>query len=232
MDSKFIEKQIILKILNREYIEVLPSERDLSDEFSVTRQKIREILQRLQQDGWIQIEHGKPTRIKFIFEEGGLSILNSLLKYNIFEFSGLTTEKFLVELLEIRYALSPYYTSSCLKNHKDVVMDYLQAGLKNLESLKNSPQEITAFDWNLHRILCKHSENIIYLFLLNSFKDIYFHFGLQYFSNQFARDRSLKFYQSFFQYIKKNQIKKAVLEMKTVTKESIEILINVLNKNK
>jgi GntR family negative regulator for fad regulon and positive regulator of fabA len=227
MDSLLIERQIIKKILNKEYENILPSERELSLEFNVTRQKIREILQRLKQDGWIEIQHGKSTRVKFIFEEGGLSILNSLIKHNILELPelSLTTEEFIVKLLEIRYALSPIYTENCLNNNPDIVIQYLSNGFKEkLSKLKNNPKEITNFDWHLHRILCKYSNNIIYLFLLNSFKDIYFHFGVQYFSLKEARERSIKFYKDFLNNIKNNQIEAAILEMKKVTKESIDII--------
>ncbi|MFN3247363.1 MAG: GntR family transcriptional regulator, partial [Leptonema sp. (in: bacteria)] len=57
MESNLIEKQIIKKILEGKYQNILPSERELAKEFNVTRQKIREVLQRLQRDGWIEIQH-------------------------------------------------------------------------------------------------------------------------------------------------------------------------------
>ncbi len=227
--TRFIEKQIIKKIINKEYESVLPSERELAKEFSVTRQKIREVLQRLSQDGWIQIQHGKPTRVQFIFEEGGINILNSIIKNNILEFPGISTKDLLLQLLQVRYALAPVYTEMCLKKHSQIVLNYLEDGLTNkLESFK-IPNEITVFDWHLHRILCKYSENIIFLFLLNSFQNIYFYFGIQYFSLEESRNRSIKFYNSFYSYIKKNHIQKAIDEIKKVTQDSIYLLEKALN---
>jgi fatty acid metabolism transcriptional regulator FadR len=110
MESNLIEKQIIKKILEGKYQNILPSERELAKEFNVTRQKIREVLQRLQRDGWTEIQHGMPTKIRFIFEEGGLSILNSLIHHNLLRLPNITREDFIVKLLEIRYALAPVYT--------------------------------------------------------------------------------------------------------------------------
>jgi GntR family negative regulator for fad regulon and positive regulator of fabA len=234
MESNLIEKQIIKKILEGKYQNILPSERELAKEFNVTRQKIREVLQRLQRDGWIEIQHGMPTKIRFIFEEGGLSILNSLIHHNLLKLPNITREDFIVKLLEIRYALAPVYTEACLKENPQVVLDYLSKGLEldSINRLFSNPKEITNFDWNMHRILCKHSNNIIFLFLLNSFKEIYFYFGVKYFSLEEARERSIKFYNNFYKYILKSQKEKAIQEMKNVTKDSIEILKKALTKNK
>jgi len=196
--------------------------------------QIREVLQRLQRDGWIEIQHGMPTKIRFIFEEGGLSILNSLIHHNLLSLPNITREDFIVKLLEIRYALAPVYTEACLIENPHVVLDYLSKGLEldSINKLYSNPKEITNFDWNMHRILCKHSNNIIFLFLLNSFKEIYFYFGVKYFSLEEARERSIKFYNNFYKYILKNQKEKAIQEMKNVTKDSIEILKKALTKNK
>ncbi len=234
MESNLIEKKIIKKILEGKYQNILPSERELAKEFNVTRQKIREVLQRLQRDGWIEIHHGMPTRIRFIFEEGGLSILNSLIHHNLLKLPNISTKDFIVKLLEIRYALAPVYTEACLKENPKVVLDYLSKGLEldSVNKLFSNPKQITNFDWHLHRILCKHSNNIIFLFLLNSFKDIYIHFGLKYFSLKEARKHSIKFYKNFYKYILKNQNEKAIQEMKNITKDSIEILKKALIKNK
>jgi DNA-binding FadR family transcriptional regulator len=115
-----------------------------------------------------------------------------------------------------------------------IVLDYLSKGLEldSINKLYSNPREITNFDWNMHRILCKHSNNIIFLFLLNSFKEIYFYFGVKYFSLEEAREHSIKFYNNFYKYILKNQKEKAIQEMKNVTKDSIEILKKALTKNK
>ena len=47
----------------------LPSERELSSQLGVTRPTLREALQRLSRDGWIEIHQGKPTRIRDYWKE-------------------------------------------------------------------------------------------------------------------------------------------------------------------
>ena len=42
---------------------ILPAERELSELIGVTRTTLREVLQRLARDGWLTIQHGKPTKV-------------------------------------------------------------------------------------------------------------------------------------------------------------------------
>ena len=53
----------------------LPGERDLADQIGVTRPTLREALQRLARDGWLDIQQGKPTRVRDYWREGGLAVL-------------------------------------------------------------------------------------------------------------------------------------------------------------
>ena len=49
----------------------LPGERELAGQLGVTRQTLRETLQRLGQDRWITISHGKPTVVNDYWQAGG-----------------------------------------------------------------------------------------------------------------------------------------------------------------
>ena len=42
----------------------LPGERELAKQLGVTRPTLREALQRLARDGWLDIQQGKPTRVR------------------------------------------------------------------------------------------------------------------------------------------------------------------------
>ena len=57
----------------------LPSERDLADKIGVTRTTLREVLQRLARDGWLTIQHGKPTKVNNIWDTAGPSIIETLI---------------------------------------------------------------------------------------------------------------------------------------------------------
>lgn len=223
-----LEKILIQRIVLKFYKEHLPSERELAKEFKVSRQKIREVLLTLQHQGWIQIQHGKYSTINQYLEKGGLEILSSLVKYQILELPEIDHKRFLVSLLEIRYALAPIYAKDALEHNANKIIQFLENALKNIEEIKHSSKEITEFDWNFHRTLCLHARNKLFLFLLNSFYDIYLTYGNIYFSLESARERSLLFYNQFYKHVKKNHWSRAVLEIKKVTKESISILQTAL----
>src|SRR5512136_2926372 len=56
----------------------LPGERELAAQIGVTRPTLREALQRLARDGWLDIQHGKPTRVRDYWLEGNLGVLSVL----------------------------------------------------------------------------------------------------------------------------------------------------------
>ena len=59
---------------------ILPAERELSELIGVTRTTLREVLQRLARDGWLTIQHGKPTKVNNFWETCGLNILETLAR--------------------------------------------------------------------------------------------------------------------------------------------------------
>ena len=63
--ASFAEKYIVRSIWENKFPpgSILPAERELSELIGVTRTTLREVLQRLARDGWLTIQHGKPTRV-------------------------------------------------------------------------------------------------------------------------------------------------------------------------
>lgn len=66
----FAEEYIIESIWNNRFPagSILPAERELSELIGVTRTTLREVLQRLARDGWLTIQHGKPTKVNNFWE--------------------------------------------------------------------------------------------------------------------------------------------------------------------
>lgn len=185
--AELAEQRIIKAILDNVFPinSVLPSERDLSTRIGVTRPTLREALQRLSRDGWIEIHQGKPTRVRDFWAEGNLNVLSSISKYPQH-----LSENFVENLLQIRLLLCPTYSSMAVKNNPDVIIDYLQTK----PEISNSAETYSDFDFNLHLRLTQASGNPIFTLILNGFQDLFKEKAIIYFHNEQARIYSYNFY--------------------------------------
>src|SRR3972149_913382 len=80
--AELAETRIIAAILDGQFPinSTLPPERDLSTQLGVTRPTLREALQRLARDGWLEIRHGRPTRVRDYWHEGSLGVLGAIAR--------------------------------------------------------------------------------------------------------------------------------------------------------
>lgn len=170
--------------------DTLPAERELAQMLGVTRSTLREVLQRLARDGWVDIRQGKPTRIKDFWREGDMGVLRSMTNHG-----EQLPQNFVKNLLAVRLDLAPSYTYAAISNHPDTLVQFL-------EPLLNLPDEVIAYaeaDWDLHHQLTILSDNPIYTLILNGFKELYFSAGQQYFALESARQHSKHFYTQLHQ---------------------------------
>jgi len=98
--AEIAEQRLLDGILSGHFAvnSTLPGERDLAEQIGITRPTLREALQRLARDGWLDIQHGKPTRVRDYWLEGNMGVLSTL-----------------AHLLEIRILLAPAYTRQAME---------------------------------------------------------------------------------------------------------------------
>jgi len=169
----------------------LPAERDLAEQLGVTRPTLREALQRMARDGWIDIQHGKSTRVQNYWEEGSLGVLNALADH-----SQHLPPNFIPKLLQIRLLLAPAYTYEAIL-HQPGEVQTLTA------SLIHTSDEAIAFteaDWKLHHTLTLLSGNPVFSLILNGFADLYGQLGVHYFTPEANRHHSRHFYRKLHQH--------------------------------
>jgi len=185
--AEYAESELLNAILDGTYPidSTLPSERDLSDQLGVTRPTLREALQRLARDGWLDIQQGKSTRVKDYWQEGSLAALSALAASPHHQ-----SPDFIAYLLEIRLLLAPTYARQALQSARSEIAEYL----KGAEGLNGDPAAYAAFDWELHHTLTGYAQNPIFQLLLNGFRDLYAQMGRTYFSFPECRAQSRSFY--------------------------------------
>ncbi len=182
-----VEEALISAILSGEFApgDKLPAERELAGMLGVTRPTLREVLRRLERDGWITIQQGKPTLVTDFWQEGGLNVLTGIVRY-----SQQLPEDFVLNLLRVRLDMAPSYTREAVRADAPAVA----ALLAEAAALPDTPEAYAAYDWRAHHELTVLSRNPIYALILNGFAGFYESLARQYFAPEEARAISRAYY--------------------------------------
>jgi GntR family negative regulator for fad regulon and positive regulator of fabA len=163
----------------------LPGERELAEQIGVTRPTLREVLQRLARDGWLDIQQGKPTRVRDYWKEGGLAVLAVLAQTPASQ-----SPDFVTNLLEVRVLLAPAYARQAIESAPGEV----ESLLDSYAQLEDDPSVFSNADWELHIRLTQLADNPIFRFLFNSFQKLSIPIGKRYFAFPACRRHSRIFY--------------------------------------
>ena len=111
----FAEEYIIESIWNNRFPgSILPAERELSELIGVTRTTLREVLQRLARDGWLTIQHGKPTKVNNFWETSGLNILETVARLD-----HKSVPQLIDNLLSVRTNIASIFIRAAVRNHPE-----------------------------------------------------------------------------------------------------------------
>jgi len=184
----FAEEYIIESIWNSRFPpgSILPAERELSELIGVTRTTLREVLQRLARDGWLTIQHGKPTRVNNFWETSGLSILETLARLDHD-----SVPQLIDNLLSVRTNISSIFIRRAIRQHPAKALEVLEAANR----VEDHAEAYTDLDYGIFRGLAFASGNPIYGLILNGLRGLYTRVGRHYFSNPEARQLAQDFYQ-------------------------------------
>ncbi|WP_301099540.1 fatty acid metabolism transcriptional regulator FadR [Otariodibacter sp.] len=164
----------------------LPAERDLADIIGVTRTTLREVLQRLARDGWLNIQHGKATRVNDIWETAGPNIIGTLISLD-----SSITPIVINNVVSLRTRMAEYYIPEAIKLDAEKSASIFD----NLANLEDTAEFFAEFDYNLYRKFTFVADKPVYGLILNSFRDLYHQVASLFFSDPVARKLTLDFYQ-------------------------------------
>lgn len=190
--AELAERRLIQAILDGSFPidSTLPAERELAAQLGITRPTLREVLQRMARDGWLEIRHGKATRVRNYWQEGTISILGTIAQH-----PGRVPADFVSKLLQVRQLMAPAYTCDAARNARDEVM----ALIEGLLDLPDTPEAYAQGDWLLHHRLTILSGNPVFTLILNGFDRLYHDMALRYFAESIMRRHSQRFYQHLLQ---------------------------------
>ncbi|MBU2916417.1 fatty acid metabolism transcriptional regulator FadR [Psychrosphaera sp. F3M07] len=212
----FAEEYIVDSIWNNRFPpgSILPAERELSELIGVTRTTLREVLQRLARDGWLTIQHGKPTKVNNYWDTCGLNILPTLAKLDA-EGVG----ELIDQLLSARTNFSAIYVRAAIKNSPEQVIALTQEAL----AVSNDPQEFADFDYHLNHELAHAAGNIVFVLVLNGFKGLWSKIAKYYFSHEEARALSRKYYEELEVFTKAGKHDESIALIRKFGLESAKI---------
>ena len=161
----------------------LPGERTLSKDLDIARPALREAMQRLSRDGWLDIQQGKPSRIRDYLKDGNLNILAGLLKADPDLVPNLVPD-----LLEMWGLLAPQYTASSVRRAPGLILDLLNGFSKVPEQAEQYARSM----WSLHHMLIAYCDNLVYGLIFNTFRDFYHQLAVYYYSTAAHRELARK----------------------------------------
>ncbi len=203
----FAEQYIVESIWNGGFPpgSILPAERELSELIGVTRTTLREVLQRLSRDGWLTIQHGKPTKVNNFWDTSSLNILESLAQLDQDGLPDLVDN-----LLSVRTNISAIYIRGALKNNAEKTIELLEM----YNDVEDTGEAFAEFDSQLNKDLVLSSGNPIYLLILNGLSGLYSRIGNLYFAHPEGREISRGYYQALIELAKANRFDESIMAVR------------------
>lgn len=170
---------------------ILPAERELSELIGVTRTTLREVLQRLARDGWLTIQHGKPTKVNNYWDTCGVNILQTLARLDQEGISDLIDN-----LLAARTNLSAVFIRGAIKNNAEQVIKIVGEAI---DADADNGKDFAELDYQLSHDLAFASGNKVFVLTMNGFRSFYSRIGGYYFSYPKARQLAIDYYKQLLQ---------------------------------
>lgn len=192
----------------------LPAERELAGMIGVTRPTLREVLRRLERDGWLVVQQGKATTVTDFWRDGGLNVLSGIARY-----SSVLPDDFVPNLLQVRLDLAPTYTRLAVTRAPERVADLLSGH----STIDDTPPAYAAYDWQVQRLLTVESGNAVYALIFNSFAGFYKQMAALYFAGDEARQVSRAYYADLLAAVGRGDASGA----ETITREVMRVSIDL-----
>lgn len=142
----------------------LPTERELAEQFGVSRTAVREAMKALAQKGLIQVRPGRGT---FVIDGTSQAVRHSLSLMLMLGSDGASAN-----LVEIREILEPEIAARAALRASDEHIAALQQAVVAMDGALQDPDAFITADHTFHRALAESTQNVIFLHLIDSIVDL------------------------------------------------------------
>ena len=194
--AQYAEHKLLTAILGGEFQpgSILPGERKLAEMIGVTRPTLREILQKMSRDGWLNIRHGKSTMVRDYMNEGGMGVLSTLAR-----FGDQLPLSYVEHFLKVRCVVLPPISKMAMENQPEQFENFLVQAA----GLSENSEAYTDYDWKLQLNMASMSCNPFFRIILNDFDFLYRKMGGDYFKSKEARMLSQAYYSELLSLVRK-----------------------------
>lgn len=146
----------------------LPPERTLTDLLGVSRQAVREALQRLAQAGLVTIQHGGSTRARDYRREASLDLLPRLLIHS----DGSVDPRVARSIMEMRAAVGADAARLCARRAASATVDDLEATSREMREAEDL-ESLAELDLRFWDLVVDGADNVAYRLAFNSLRRTY-----------------------------------------------------------
>ncbi len=157
-----IENQILASKLKLG--EQLPPERDLAEQFGVSRTAVREAIKTLRQKGLVAVEHGRGTFISNQTPQAARHSLDLMIKIGANDSSR--------GLVEVREMLEPEIAALAAKRAQKDHLDLARAAVAAMDDALDDADRFIEFDLDFHLALAEATHNPVFPILIDSIVDL------------------------------------------------------------
>lgn len=156
----------------------LPSERELAQEFGITRLTVREALKVTEESGFTETRHGAGTFVRDLWQNATLRVLGEILNVG----HPLGSDQ-IRALLEFRRVVTAGFAAAIAKNRGPSNVTRLLEIVQRERGQENDVDTLMTLDYEFHQELANASGNLIYALLMRSIRPAYLHLSKLVFSS-------------------------------------------------
>jgi len=146
----------------------LPAERELAENYKVSRITIRNAISRLVYLGFLQTMPQSGTFIADFRKNASLELLVDIVSSD-----EEVDKSILIELMEIRRIYEGYCAGRAVIRMDDASRKELRDMVNGMIANKKNPEQLVELDYKIHYLLIELADNNVLRLLFNSFKPVY-----------------------------------------------------------